>query len=109
MQALVWDRALLHPVNLVADHSDFKNNGVTKMLFLEQGSLPQGDIPEIVLFMCRPVLESVEHVASFIQKEPKNIRRRKFHILFVPHSSLLCEKWLDVSLKIATILLDYVD
>jgi len=100
MQALVWDRALANPVNLIANSSDFKEQGVVKMLSLDQGILPPPpDVPETILFLCRPLVSLMPLISSCIRNEEKHKRRKKFHIFFLPRASKLCDKWLEVTIS----------
>jgi len=95
-QALVWDRALANPINLIMKHTDLKELGVVRMLALEQGIIPGGEVPETIVFICRPLVSLMPLVASCIRNEEKARRRKKFHLFFLPRTSRLCTKWLEV-------------
>jgi hypothetical protein len=83
-------------MNLIMKHTDLKEQGVVRMLALEQGVLPGTDVPETIIFMCRPLVSIMPYVASCIRSEEKARRRRKFHLFFLPRVSRLCTKWLEV-------------
>lgn len=95
LQALVWDRGLTNPMNLVVKHTDLREQGVTRMLSLDQGQLPP-DMPETIVFICRARVELMKLVALMIRSEERERRRKKFHLFFLPRSSGLCTKWLEV-------------
>lgn len=92
----MWDRALANPMNLILKHSDLKEQGVVRMLSLEQGQIPATDMPETIIFICRPLVHLMKLVESAIRKEESSRRRKKFHLFFLPRFSTLCTRWLEV-------------
>ena len=98
---MVFDRALAGPINLIAPPKVLESHGASVYLPLEKGAL-QKELPDTILFICRPRVELMPLVASCIQteerfrRERKDIRRKNYHLCFVPQKSLLCTKWLEV-------------
>ena len=100
----MFDRALAGPTNLIAPPKILESHGVTKILPLEKGILP-ADLPDTVLFICRPLVHLMPLVASCIQNEERYGRRRNYHLCFVPEKSLLCRKWLEVYRRITAVVI----
>ncbi|ODN00291.1 Vacuolar protein sorting-associated protein 33A [Orchesella cincta] len=94
-KAIVWDRALANPMNLIATPKVLKEHGVVRMIQLDPGMALPHDIPETVLFICRPLVQLMPVVATCVRNEEKHRRRRKFHLIFIPRTSKLCEKYLE--------------
>uniref|UniRef100_A0A8C5LQK2 VPS33A core subunit of CORVET and HOPS complexes n=1 Tax=Leptobrachium leishanense TaxID=445787 RepID=A0A8C5LQK2_9ANUR len=92
LQAIVWDEYLTGPFGLIAQYSLLKEHEVEKMFTLKAGPLPSADVKNIIFFV-RPKLELMDIIAENIKREDKGrFPHRDFHILFVPHRSLLCEQ-----------------
>ncbi|CAH2295822.1 vacuolar sorting-associated 33A [Pelobates cultripes] len=91
-KAIVWDEYLTGPFGLIAQYSLLKEHEVEKMFTLKAGPLPSSDVKNIIFFV-RPKLELMDIIAENIRREDKGrFPQRDFHILFVPHRSLLCEQ-----------------
>ncbi|XP_053224345.1 vacuolar protein sorting-associated protein 33A isoform X3 [Podarcis raffonei] len=62
------------------------------MFTLKPGRLPPADVKNIIFFV-RPRLELMDIIAENVLSEDRvRCPQRDFHILFVPHRSLLCEQ-----------------
>lgn len=83
-------------MNLVATPKVMKEHGVVRMIQLDAGMVLPRDIPESVLIICRPLVQLMPQVASCIRNDERSGRRRKFHLIFLPRTSKLCEKYLEV-------------
>ncbi|XP_053224344.1 vacuolar protein sorting-associated protein 33A isoform X2 [Podarcis raffonei] len=69
-----------------------KEHEVEKMFTLKPGRLPPADVKNIIFFV-RPRLELMDIIAENVLSEDRvRCPQRDFHILFVPHRSLLCEQ-----------------
>ncbi|XP_053224346.1 vacuolar protein sorting-associated protein 33A isoform X4 [Podarcis raffonei] len=91
-KAIVWDEYLTGPFGLIAQYSLLKEHEVEKMFTLKPGRLPPADVKNIIFFV-RPRLELMDIIAENVLSEDRvRCPQRDFHILFVPHRSLLCEQ-----------------
>ena len=89
-KVLVWDESLTGPMDLIAKYQFFKDRSVIKMFPLKSGRLPRLATQHIV-FITRPDLGQMDKIADNVKGEEMNSSGTEFHILFVPHKSLLCE------------------
>ena len=90
-KVLVWDESLTGPMDLIAKYQFFKDRSVIKMFPLKGGRLPKITTDNIV-FITRPDLGQMDKIADNVKgEEMTSSTRTDFHILFVPHKSLLCE------------------
>lgn len=96
LKALVWDEHLAGPVGLIARYTFLKEQGVVKMFALNEGTLPEVDVKNII-FITRPNLKLMDIVAANIHNEERRRRANKkdFYLYFLPRKSLLCEKQLQ--------------
>lgn len=91
-KVLVWDEGLTGPMDLIAKYQFFKERSVIKMFPLKSSKLPRVSTDNIV-FITRPGLGQMDKIADNVKTEETQSGgvRIDFHILFVPHKSLLCE------------------
>ncbi|XP_022906423.1 vacuolar protein sorting-associated protein 33A [Onthophagus taurus] len=91
-KALVWDTQLQGPAGLIAKYTVLKEYGVEKMYPIENPPLPNC-VAKHIIFICRPKLELMEHIALSIKIDLQNNRvgmDRNYHLIFAPRRSLLC-------------------
>lgn len=95
-QAIVWDDTLAGPVGLVARYTFLKDHGVVKMFALNETTLPDVDVKNII-FIVRPSVLLMDLVAANIHNEERRRRavKKDFYLYFLPRKSLLCEKQLQ--------------
>lgn len=90
-KVLVWDESLTGPMDLIAKYQFFRDRSVIKMFPLKGGRLPKITTDNIV-FITRPDLGQMDKIADNVKgEEMASSKGTDFHILFVPHKSLLCE------------------
>ncbi|RWS28893.1 Vacuolar protein sorting-associated protein 33A-like protein [Leptotrombidium deliense] len=89
-KTIVWDNSLMGPFGLLADYPFLLQNGCIQMIPLRSGKLPMIK-GENVVFIVRPNVSLMKIIAENI-RERKSV---KFHILFMPRISLLCERKLE--------------
>ncbi len=99
-QMLVWDDALMGPMDLVASAQFLKERQVVKMVRLSAapGSLDaRTGVSSNVVFVSRPQVELMDRIANFVKRfesaaSPSSPGDRvEFHLLLIPRKSLLCE------------------
>lgn len=89
-RVLVWDDALIGPINYLTDLNKLREHGVEKMYNLRPGLIPLGSC-NLLTFLLRPVYSLMKTVADNITRELKtNSPRRRFQILFVPRRTEAC-------------------
>uniref|UniRef100_A0A1B6E3U9 Vacuolar protein sorting-associated protein 33A n=1 Tax=Clastoptera arizonana TaxID=38151 RepID=A0A1B6E3U9_9HEMI len=95
-KVIVLDPSLGGPLGLVATSSILKRHDVVKSIPLKPGRLMLNlnDIINIV-FITRPHLNFMDMIADNIRGEKRSGGQIKFHLIFVPRKSLLCEKRLQ--------------
>ena len=64
-KALVWDKQLLSPLNLIVEYSSLKERTVDYMFHLDTDFVVNTDIPCYV-FVCRDDLDVIEMLARWV-------------------------------------------
>ncbi|RWS08819.1 Vacuolar protein sorting-associated protein 33A-like protein [Dinothrombium tinctorium] len=90
-KTIVWDNALMGPFGLLAEYTFLLQQGCIQMIPLRSGKLPPIKAVNVV-YIIRPELSLMQIIADNIKKEDKHF---KFHILFMPRKSFLCERKLQ--------------
>ncbi|XP_076806597.1 vacuolar protein sorting-associated protein 33A-like [Clavelina lepadiformis] len=95
-KALVWDPELTEQFGLIAEYSLLKEYEVDRMFPLRPSRLPKSTVQHII-FVTRPILSFMDHIAVNIKKEEEGdgFGRKEYHIFFVPWKSFLCIQKLE--------------
>ena len=114
MQIIVWDPDLMGSFNLIADYKSYlKSHGVIQMFTLALGKLQSTNkSSDHIIYIVRPSLRNMKTIADNVKREDEsNVQpssgfrmssktsslesakeKRKFHLLFMPRGSMMCEK-----------------
>lgn len=92
-KAFIWDPDLTKHFNMVTTARELQANGVEKMFSLQQGHPPPTFDVEHLLFLTKPNIRNADSIAKCIKLSAKNDNRR-CHVIFIPQSTVLCEKLL---------------
>lgn len=94
-KAIIWDPELMGPFNLIGDNSFLRQHGVNQMFQIQSGYMQQTGADHII-YVIRPKHSIVKKVTENIRREEGGNRSReskkKFHLLFMPRGSLICER-----------------
>lgn len=94
-KAIIWDPELMGPFNVIGDNSFLRQNGVNQMFQIQSGCI-QATMADHIIYVIRPTHSVIKKITENIRNEESVIlnkeAKRKFHILFIPRGSLICER-----------------
>ena len=94
-KTIVWDRALMNPMEIIVTGSEIKEYGLMKILGDERGSSPGAR--RNIIFLVRPTLTNMDLIADYIKQGSD--APDDYHIICVPRKSILCEERLFCNLE----------
>src|SRR3989338_5942274 len=92
-KALVLDPKLIGPLGLIAEVALLREHHVEKIHNLLPSRMDT-PCPDVV-YMCRPRVEYMKHIADHIHCHAKEGGRKHFFIFFVPRKSMIAERILE--------------
>ncbi|KRZ68052.1 Vacuolar protein sorting-associated protein 33A [Trichinella papuae] len=104
-KTLVWDVDLMNPFNLITGFKELQDHQVVQMLLLKLGSVVSDPNSRIV-FLMHPKVRYAAVVADIVHSTLKQFDNPRFHLIFVPQRSVVCEyelKRYDIIKKLSSI------
>ncbi|KRY54231.1 Vacuolar protein sorting-associated protein 33A [Trichinella britovi] len=104
-KTLVWDVDLMNPFNLITGFKELQDHQVVQMLLLRLGSVVSDPSSRIV-FLMHPKMRYAAVVADIVHSTLKQFDNPRFHLIFVPQRSVICEyelKRYDIIKKLSSI------
>ncbi|KAL1243029.1 Vacuolar protein [Trichinella spiralis] len=104
-KTLVWDVDLMNPFNLITGFKELQDHQVVQMLLLRLGSVVSDPSSRIV-FLMHPKVRYAAVVADIVHSTLKQFDNPRFHLIFVPQRSVICEyelKRYDIIKKLSSI------
>ncbi|KAL1231223.1 Vacuolar protein [Trichinella pseudospiralis] len=104
-KTLVWDVDLMNPFNLITGFKELQDHQVVQMLLLRLGSVVSDPSSRIV-FLMHPKVRYAAVVADIVHSTLKQFDSPRFHLIFVPQRSVVCEhelKRYDIIKKLSSI------
>ncbi|KAG8880918.1 hypothetical protein FRB98_004678 [Tulasnella sp. 332] len=92
-KTLVLDPSLAGPLGLVTEVSLYKQHGVDKMVWLEQG--PLNAQTTNVVYLCRPQIKCMRILAEQIKLASTSSSPRTYNLVLVPRRTTLCDRVLE--------------
>ncbi|KAG8997603.1 hypothetical protein FRB94_003312 [Tulasnella sp. JGI-2019a] len=92
-KTLVLDSSLAGPLGLVTEVSLYKQHGVDKMVWLEQG--PLNAQTTNIIYLCRPQIKWMRILAEQIKAASASSTPRTYNLVLVPRRTILCDRVLE--------------